>query len=83
MRYLDGDDEVKVGDRVLVEGNVSGIVVCDFEKSKCMPGYEEWLEKVELTGGGRLTSGVLIATTDMGLVHYPEEDAAIRRERNP
>lgn len=74
MHYKQTGVAIKLGDQVLVEGNVKGIVVCDFEQQKCLEGYEDWLTKEELVGGGTLSSGVMIKTNELGFLHYPEED---------
>jgi hypothetical protein len=74
MRYKSDSTEIRVGDRVLVEGNVPGTVVCDYEKWECLDGYDDWLTKEEMIGGGRLSSGVMIETRELGFLHYAEED---------
>ncbi|MBI3898505.1 MAG: hypothetical protein HY308_09445 [Gammaproteobacteria bacterium] len=73
MRYKNGT-EINVGDHVLVEGNVRGTVVCDYDKRECLDGYDSWLTKEELVGGGTLSSGVMIETDELGFLHYPEDD---------
>ena len=80
MRYKSDGSEINVGDRVLVEGNVRGLVVCDFDQWKCLEGYESWLTKEELVGGGKLSSGVMIETKELGFLHYADEDVAILRD---
>ena len=76
MRYTNGI-EIRIGDHVVVEKNVEGIVVCDYEKQCCLPGYDSWLTDLELVGGGTLASGVMIKTVQLGFLHYPEEDEDI------
>lgn len=78
MRYKQNDVPVKIGDQVIVEGNVTGIVVCDFDQKKCLDGYEDWLTDDELIGGGKLSSGIMVKTDELGFLHYPEEDDDIR-----
>jgi len=80
MRYRSDGSEITIGDRVLVDGNVSGVVVCDFDRWQCLAGYERWLTKEELVGGGRLSSGVMVKTKDLGFLHYPSEDWTIVRD---
>lgn len=77
MRYKNNSSEINLGDRVMVEGNVHGIVVCDFDKWQCVEGYEDWLTKDDLVGGGKLSSGVMIKTDELGFLHYAEEDEDI------
>lgn len=77
MKYTNDGSEISVGDRVVVEGDVPGIVVCDFDRWRCLDGYEDWLTKKELVGGGRLESGVMIKTEKLGYVHYAEPDQQI------
>jgi hypothetical protein len=74
MNYKKDGREIRVGDEVLVEGNVSGVVVCDFEKWDCVGGYESWLTKDKLVSGDTLSSGVMIKTAELGFLHYAEED---------
>jgi hypothetical protein len=77
VKYINSDRTICVGDSVLVEGNVQGRVVCDFENWLCIKGYESWLTKEEMVGGGYLASGVLIETLDIGMIHYAEPDETI------
>jgi len=76
MRYVETDQEISIGDRVVV-GPSPGLVVCDFEKWVALPGYEDWLIKDELVGGGHLASGVMIETQQYGFIHYPEPNEEI------
>lgn len=73
MRYENGI-EILVGDHVIVEGHIKGLVVCDFDKRLSLDGYEDWLTKKELIGGGTLSSGLMIKTSELGFLHYPEND---------
>ncbi|WP_223619887.1 hypothetical protein [Lysobacter sp. ESA13C] len=77
MNYAGLDREMAVGDIVLVEGAAQGLVICDFERWLCLDGYEDWLTKKEMVGGGYLSSGVLVKTAEMGMVHYAVPDATI------
>ncbi|NOT88218.1 MAG: hypothetical protein HOP03_08540 [Lysobacter sp.] len=77
MKYLKGDRDIRVGDVVNVEGNVRGLVVCDFDNWLCAVGYDSWLTKEEMVGGGRLDKGVLIETEDLGMLYYAEPDQTI------
>lgn len=79
MRYVQNGKPIQVGDIVLVEGNVEGLVVCDYEKAKCLPGYEGWLTRDELVGGGTLSRGIMVKTDELGFVHYDEEDVDISK----
>lgn len=72
MKYSNGRRSIRAGDAVLVEGNVEGVVVCDLDHWQCLSGYEGWLSKDEMIGGGSLLSGVLIETSAIGMVHYSE-----------
>ena len=79
MRYTSDNSEISVGDHVVVEGNVRGVVVCDFDRRQCLNGYEEWLTQEALVGGGTLSRGVMVETQELGMLHYPVEDADILR----
>jgi len=72
MKYSNGRRSIRVGDSVLVEGNVEGVVVFDLDHWQCLSGYEGWLTKDEMIGGGSLLSGVLIETSAIGMVLYSE-----------
>ena len=77
MRYKNDGTKITLGDHVLVEGNVQGIVVCDFDMWQSLEGYESWLTKEKLVDGGTLSSGVMIKTDELGFLHYAEEDEDI------
>ncbi len=65
MKYKSGK-EVKLGDKVLIDGKYNGEVVANIdgaEYSENMP-EEQW---------GYLGSGVMIDTDFGGLVHYKQE----------
>lgn len=76
MRYTSGNRDIRIGDSVLAD-DAKGSVVCDFERWECVAGYEDWLTKEQMLGGGYLSSGVLVKTEDFGLINYPEEDESI------
>lgn len=77
MRYkVDGSD-IAVGDRVMVEGNVHGLVVCDFDRWQCLKGFESWLTKEKLGDDATFSSGVMVKTEELGFLHYPDEDQSI------
>jgi hypothetical protein len=80
MYYESDGSEISLGDHVIVEGNVRGRVVCDFDRWVCLDGYEAWLSKKELVGGGTLSSGIMVETKEIGMVHYATDDAAIVRD---
>jgi len=70
MNYATGR-AIKIGDRVLADG-MAGVVVCDFDHREFLDGHEAWdMPEVEMVGGGRLSSGVMIDTAEADLVHYP------------
>ncbi len=77
MKYIKKDREILVGDLVNVEGNVRGLVVCDFDNWLCVTGYEDWLTKDKMIGGDRLEKGILIKTEDLGMLYYAEQDETI------
>ena len=79
MRYLQTGEMIVVGDLVMVEGNVRGRIVCDYDHRKCLDGYERWLTEEELVGGGYLSSGIMVETDELGFLHYPEEVAEISK----
>jgi hypothetical protein len=74
MLYKQTGLPIQVGDHVIVEGNVRGIVVCDYDQGKCLEGYDDWLTKETLIGGGTLSKGVMVNTNELGFIHYPDED---------
>jgi len=87
MKYVNNGPGIAVGDSVLVEGDIRGVVICDFDNWQCLAGYEGWLTKEEMVGGGFLSSGVLIETAEIGIVHYalPDDEIALvaRAEADP
>ena len=59
-----------VGDDVVADG-MDGVIVCDFDSRRFAKGYEPWdIPTVEMSGGGTLSSGVMVDTVEAGLVHY-------------
>lgn len=74
MRYKQTGMAIKVGDNVVVEGDVKGIVVCDYDQQECLPGYEDWFTKETLVGGGTLSKGIMVKTNELDFIHYPDED---------
>lgn len=69
MRYETGQ-AIEVGDAVIADG-MAGIVVCDFDTRTFLEGYGDWdAPDVAMLGGGFLSSGVMIKTTQAGLIHY-------------
>jgi hypothetical protein len=78
VNYSTGDP-IKIGDRVTADG-MTGVVVCDFDNREFLEGYAEFdMPDVEMLGGGKLNSGVMIDTEEAGLIHYPQEDDGIVR----
>ena len=68
---------IMVGDHVTVDG-MTGIVVCDFDNRAFLTGYDGWdMPDVEMIGGGTLSSGIMVDTTDAGLIHYEEGNVHI------
>lgn len=64
MKYMDGK-QVKVGDKVLIGGLYSGLVVADMDGNGYSADYPKEL-------WGYLQSGVMIETDFWGLVHYEQ-----------
>jgi hypothetical protein len=57
---------------------MESVVVCDFDNREFLEGYEGWdTSELEMLGGGKQMSGVMIDTQEAGLIHYPEEDEGI------
>ena len=54
---------------VVVEGDVKGIVVCDYDQQECLPGYEDWFTKETLVGGGTLSKGIMVKTNELDFIH--------------
>ena len=79
MNYIADGVQIRIGDQVIVEGNVAGTVVCDYDNQVCLGGYEKWLEKGQLADGGTLSSGVMIETKELGFLYYADEDQSILR----
>ncbi|ECC8925072.1 hypothetical protein DUQ00_23410 [Salmonella bongori] len=77
MKYADSVEEIKLGDIVRVDG-LDGIVVCDYENNIALDGYEGWLIKDELVGGGYLSTGIMVETEEAGFIYYPDEDIDIK-----
>lgn len=77
MHYESDGSEISLGDHVIVEGDVRGRVVCDFDRWQCLEGYEAWLSKKELVGGGTLSTGIMVEAGELGMVHYATDDTDI------
>ncbi|MEL0168652.1 MAG: hypothetical protein VW877_11065 [Pseudomonadaceae bacterium] len=62
MKYTDGE-QVKVGDKVLIDGQHNGLVVANIDGDEYSENHprEQW---------SYLNSGVIIDTSFGGLVHY-------------
>jgi hypothetical protein len=73
MNYSNGK-KIRVGDHVVLENGVTGVVVSDFDSGECIDEFASWDPNVELVAGGTLASGVLIRTEALGLLHYPTQD---------
>lgn len=68
MKYRNGQ-EARVGDRIRVGGDSTGVVVCSIDSDEYTPEFprEQW---------SYLGNGVMIRFANYGLVHYtdPDED---------
>ena len=66
MKYLDGQ-EVRLGDRVRVDGDPTGLVVCCIESREYSPEFPraDW---------EYLQQGCLIRSSKYGLVHWQSAD---------
>ncbi|VWD51221.1 hypothetical protein BLA39750_06178 [Burkholderia lata] len=78
MKYVDFERRIRVGDSVLVEDSVAGVVVCDFDEGQFLPGFEDWSPSASVVKDGVPTQGVLIETGGYGLIHYENEDYSIK-----
>lgn len=76
MNYTNGV-QIRIGDHVIVEKNVEGVVVCDYDIKSCLPGYDKWLTSDELESGGTLASGIMVETKELGFLYYAEQDEDI------
>lgn len=57
---------------------MTGIIVCDFDNRAFLAGYAGWdMPDVEMTGGGTLSSGLMVDATEAGLIHYKEGNGDI------
>ena len=74
MKYLDGS-HVRLGDRIELRPNLTGIVVCSVDTNEFSEAYpkEEWADYLKI--------GVLIETNEIGLLHLDENslDHDLRR----
>lgn len=77
MNYKKTNKPIVIGDRVIIDDKYKGVVVCDYDSWSCLSGYDEWLIRDQLVGGGEFSSGVMIETNDFGLLYYAEEDEEI------
>lgn len=78
MNYSESKKKIELGDNVIIDFDTIGVVVCDFESWMCLEGYETWLVKDELVGGGYLTSGIMVKTEELGFLHCTEESVNIQ-----
>jgi len=79
MKYTSNGDEIQIGDSVSVEDGAEGTVVCDFDARLCVSGYEDWFAHNGATVDGIPSRGILVKTGKYGLIHYEDEDDAIRK----
>ncbi|HDR9488136.1 TPA: hypothetical protein QDC20_006103 [Burkholderia aenigmatica] len=80
MKYVLSGLDIHIGDHVIVEGDVTGIVVCDFDKRRRVAGYDDWLIDRELVGGGKLSEGILVKTKALGFLYYSGVDDDIVKD---
>ncbi|EKS9795043.1 MULTISPECIES: hypothetical protein [Burkholderia] len=78
MKYVGFERGFKVGDSVLVEDGVEGVVVCDFDGSQFFPGFEDWSPGASVVKDSVPNKGVLIESRRYGLIHYENEDDSIK-----
>ena len=66
MKYCNGQ-ESRLGDRIRVGGDSTGVVVCSIDSDEYTPEFsrEQW---------SYLGVGVMIQFANYGLVHYTEPD---------
>lgn len=76
MNYVASGKKINIGDIIVADG-MQGTVVCDYDNNEALEGFEGWLIKEELVGGGYLNSGIMINTNEAGLIYYSEEDEGI------
>lgn len=56
--------------------------MCDFDNREFLEGYSGWdMPDVEMLGGGKLSSGVMIETEEAGLVHYEVQGSGVISKR--
>jgi len=79
MDYNDSKSQIRLGEEVIIDDDTKGVVVCDFDSWKCLSGYEKWLVKEELVGGGYLDNGVLVETKDFGIFHCTNQFTTIKK----
>lgn len=77
VKYRDGDRNIRVGDSVLVENGVEGLIVCDFEGKEYGPGYEDWSAGFCAAASGIPGKGIMVSTAEYGLIYYESEDDSI------
>jgi hypothetical protein len=70
MKYSDGQ-EVRLGDRVKLEQDDGGVVVCSIDTGEYSDDHPEaqW---------GYLGKGVMISFPRYGLIHYEEAEPGLR-----
>lgn len=72
MKYIDGDI-VRLGDRVRFAPRLHGVVVCSVDTDEYSENYpkDQW--------ASYLKQGILVDTTEIGLVHLEENDVSLQR----
>lgn len=82
MKYTGCAEDIQVGDVVKIDG-FNGVVVCDYANNIALGGYEDWLIKDELVGGGYFSTGIMVETEVAGFIYYPCEDIDMRLISSP
>jgi len=67
MKYSDGTN-ISVSDRVLMDGGITGTVVCSIDDGVGSEGFsiDEWKY---------LKTGIIIQSDEAGIIHYKPTDA--------
>ena len=67
MKYQDGS-EIRAGDEILLDGGMTGVVLCCFDSSEYTPefDYDNWLDLFK--------TGLMVDSDQIGLIYYSEPD---------
>ncbi|MGE9549501.1 hypothetical protein [Snodgrassella sp. CS2] len=68
MNYPNGD-EIRAGDKLSLEGGMTGLVLCSFDSKDYLPefDYESWIDTCK--------TGIMVDTDVAGLIHYSEPNS--------